>query len=149
MIFEIKTKIGSTRQGQLNITEYYNRMKGLWLELDHYQDIKMVCSANATTLNQIFERDRILEFLASLNPVFDQVRIQILSKDKLSTLNEVFAIVMSEENKRGAILYEYNPEGSTLMATNKEGAKFKLGKTEVQTKNSSREGQWCSYCKKA
>jgi len=57
MIFEIKSKIGGTKQGQLTVTEYYNRVRGLWLELDHYQDIKMVCSEDATTLNRIFERD--------------------------------------------------------------------------------------------
>lgn len=62
VIFEVKTKINSTRQGLTTITEYYNKMKGLWLELDHYQAIKMVCNEDAATLNQIFERDRIVEF---------------------------------------------------------------------------------------
>ena len=43
IIFEIKMKLSSTKQGSLTIIEYYNKMNGLWLELDHYQDIKMVC----------------------------------------------------------------------------------------------------------
>ena len=73
-------------------------MKGLWLELDHYQAIKMVCSEDVATLNQIFKREWIVEFLAGLNPEFDQVRIQVLSRDKLSNLNEIFAIIRSEEN---------------------------------------------------
>ena len=141
MLFEIKTKIGGTRQGQLTIIKYYNRMKGLWLELDHYQDIKMVCSEDAHTLNRIFERERIIEFLVSLNPEFDQVRIQVLGRDKLPSLNEVFVIIKSEENRRGDMLNEHRSKSSALMTSNKEGARFKMGKSEAQTKNSSREGQ--------
>ena len=62
----------------MSVTEYYNCMNGLWLELDQYQNIKMVCSADAATLNQIIERDRIVEFLVGLNSKFNQVRVQIL-----------------------------------------------------------------------
>jgi len=41
--------------------------------------------------------------LACLNLEFDQVRIQVLSRDKLPILNKVLAIVRSEENRRGAM----------------------------------------------
>jgi len=64
VIFDVKTKINASKQGQLTVTKYYNLMLGLWLELDQYQAIKMVCQADTATLNQILERDRILEFLA-------------------------------------------------------------------------------------
>ena len=87
-------------------------MKGLWLELDHYQDIKMECSKDAATLNQIQERDRIVEFLVGLNPEYDQVRIQVLGREKLTTLNEVFSIVRSEKNKRRAMLGDHSVDGS-------------------------------------
>ena len=56
IIFEIKTKINSTRQGSLTTTEYYNKMNGYQLELDHHQDIKMVCSEDVATLTSIFEQ---------------------------------------------------------------------------------------------
>ena len=58
----------------------------------------MVCSIDAATLSRIIERDRIVEFLAGLNAEFDQVRIQIFGKEKLPSLNEVFAMVRSEGN---------------------------------------------------
>ena len=62
----------------MSVTEYYNFMNGLWLELDQYHTIKMVCSVDVATLNRIIERDRIVEFLAGLDFIFDQVRVQIL-----------------------------------------------------------------------
>lgn len=64
----------------------------------------MVCSEDVATLNQIIEIYRIVEFVAGLNPEFDQVRIQVLGRDKLPNLNEVFAIIRSEENRRCAML---------------------------------------------
>ena len=51
VIFKVKTKISSTKQGGLIVTKYYNKMNGLWLELDHYQNIKMVCREIAATLS--------------------------------------------------------------------------------------------------
>ena len=88
----------------------------------------MVCKEDVDTLNQFVERDRIVEFLAGLNPEFDQVRIQVLGRDKLPTLNEVFAIVRSEENRRGAMLNEYNTEELALISSNKEGVGGKVWK---------------------
>jgi len=35
VIFESKIKINSIKQGQSMAVEYYNKMRGLWLELDH------------------------------------------------------------------------------------------------------------------
>lgn len=48
------------------VIEYYNLMKGFWLELDYYQDFKMKFSEDAAILKQYVERERIFEFLAGL-----------------------------------------------------------------------------------
>ena len=106
VVFDIKMKISSTRQGSLTVTEYYNKMNGYWLELDHYQDIKMKCSEDAATIIAILERNRVVEFLAGLNVDFDQVMVQILGKEKLPSLNKVFAIVHSKEYRRIVMLNE-------------------------------------------
>ena len=58
----------------MNVTDYYNKMNGFWLELDHYQDIKMVCSEDTIILTSMLERDRIVEFLVGLNPESDKVK---------------------------------------------------------------------------
>ena len=78
-------KLSSIKQGALTVIEYYNNMSGY-----HYQDIKMVCGKDAATLNSILERDRIVKLLAGLNTEYDQVRVQVLGREKLSYLNEVF-----------------------------------------------------------
>ena len=35
------------------MTEYYNKLQSLWLELDHYQHIEMVDAVDTTRLKKI------------------------------------------------------------------------------------------------
>ena len=92
-IYELKTKIHDVKQGTISIIEYYSVIKGLWLELDHYQSFKTECNKDATIYQEFLEKERLCDFLASLNDEFDQIGVQILGKDPLSSLNETFAIV--------------------------------------------------------
>ena len=150
VIFYIKMKISGTKHGPLTVTEYYNKMNGYWLELDHYEHIKMKCSEDTATITAIFETDRVVEFLTGLNANFDQVRVQVLGKDKIPSLNEVFAIVCSEEYRRIAMLNETSLEGSA-MATNKKDASWfrsQQGGNVFNPKAQNKDGLWCSFCKK-
>ena len=45
-IYEIRTKIATTKQGTQSITEYANLLQTFWQELDHYQCIQMKCSGD-------------------------------------------------------------------------------------------------------
>ena len=99
------------------------------------------------TLNQIMDRDRIVEFLAGLNHEFDQVRVQILGRKKLPSINEVFAMVRSEENRRIVMPKEATIDGLALMS-NKGNGPRKLGRIEQQVKPGSKNGLWCTFCRK-
>ena len=70
-IYEIKTKISSTKQGDNFVTEYANRLKGLWQAMDHYQCLQLKCSDDAAMFKRFVEKDRIYDFLAGLNMEFD------------------------------------------------------------------------------
>ena len=76
----------------------------------------MVCTKDAATLTFVLEGDRIVEFLASFNPEYDQVRVQILGKEKLSSVNEVFFMIRSEEHRRIAKFDEPNPKGLAMIS---------------------------------
>lgn len=70
-IYEIKTKISSTKQGSWSITEYSNLLQSLWQEMDHYQCIQMKCNDDVVILKRLVEKDRIDGVLAGLNIEFD------------------------------------------------------------------------------
>ena len=57
----------------------------------------MECSKDATIYQEFLEKERLFDFLAGLNGEFDQVRVQILGRDPLPSLNEAFSIVRGEE----------------------------------------------------
>jgi hypothetical protein len=147
-IYDVKVKTMAAKQGNKTVTEYANHLKALWMELDHYRVVKAKCSEDTTILKEYIEQDRVYDFLVGLNCDFDQVRVQILGKEKVPSINEVVAIVRSEESRRGlmlapppvessAMLVEKN---STMIADQKNG-----GGTYVEKKG---EETWCTYCNK-
>ncbi|RDY05100.1 hypothetical protein CR513_11095, partial [Mucuna pruriens] len=95
--YDIESKIFNSRQGTLSIIEYYGTLNGLWIELDQYQGSKM-CKADSIAYIGLVERGRIFKFLHGLNSEYDPIQVQILSKEKLPSLSEVFFIVRSEES---------------------------------------------------
>ncbi|KAL9419015.1 hypothetical protein AB3S75_036882 [Citrus x aurantiifolia] len=92
-IYEIKTKIAATKQGGRSVTEYANLLKILWQEMDYYQCFQMKCSTDAALMKRFVEKERIYEFLAGLNGVFDPIRVQVLGNEDLPSLDETIAAI--------------------------------------------------------
>ncbi|KAL9443926.1 hypothetical protein AB3S75_017159 [Citrus x aurantiifolia] len=103
-IYEIKTKIAATKQGGHSVTEYANLLKILWQEMDYYQGFQMKCSTDTALMKRFVEKERIYEFVAGQNRVFDLVRVQVLGKEDLPSLDETIAAIRSEESRRGVMV---------------------------------------------
>lgn len=150
-IFEIKTKISATKQGTRTITEYSSSLQVLWQELDHYQCIQMRCVTDAAILRRFLDKDRIYDFLAGLNIEFDAVRVQILGKEDLPSLNETIAIVRAEEGRRSVMLETHGGEGSAMVTKGtglKESSPYQPVVQATATSRSARDSLFCTYCKK-
>ena len=107
------------KQGNKTVTEYANSLQTLWQELDHYRCITTRCLEDAAILKSFIEKDRVYDFLAGLNNEFYQVRVQILSKDELPSLNETISLIRAEESRRGVVL---DSQDGSAMATRIETA---------------------------
>ena len=141
------------KQGTKSVTEYANSLQSLWQELDHYQCIKTKCSEDAAILKSFIEKDRVYDFLAGLNVEFDQVRVQILGKDEIPTLNETISLIRAEESRRGVMLEGQVEEKSAMMTRDqnimKQGnGQAVLSRLGLQGKD-SKDSLWCTYCKKS
>ena len=100
------------------MTEYSNILKNLWQGMDHYQGIQMKCGKEATMLKRFVKKERIFEFLGGLNLEFNQVRVQILGKEDLSSLNKTISMIRVEEASRGVTMNETPAiESSSLLST--------------------------------
>ncbi|KAJ1440353.1 Serine/threonine-protein kinase, active site [Sesbania bispinosa] len=151
-VYEVKVKTLVAKQGNKTVTEYANQLKSLWMELDHYRVIKAKCTEDSALLKEYIEQDRVYDFLVGLNPEFDQVRIQILGKQKVPCFNEVVAIVRSEESRRGLMLESPAVENSAMVADHKGDQTLAMvaeqkkgGSANVEKKS---DGLWCTYCNK-
>ncbi|XP_020677216.1 uncharacterized protein LOC110095849, partial [Dendrobium catenatum] len=145
-IFEIKIKVGSTKQGSKTVTEYATILQNLWQELDHYRCIEIRCPEDAAILKNFIEKNRVYDFLAGLNAEYDQVRVQILGKEEMSSLNETISLIRAEESRQGVML-EPKAVESSAMVMNKESSWKEKGKDSSKFKD--KDSLWCSYCKKS
>ena len=67
-MFELRKLIWKTKQENLDVTSYFNRLRNLWLELDHYQSNARNSGKTSLAWKEAVDKDRIFEFLAGLNP---------------------------------------------------------------------------------
>ncbi|XP_070056856.1 uncharacterized protein LOC142167291 [Nicotiana tabacum] len=154
-IYELKMKVTAMKQGARSATEYANLLQGLWQEIDHYQCIQMLCPKDAVTLKRFIERERTYEFLAGLNVELDPVRVQILGKEELPSLNEAVSIVRAEEGHSNVMLDTQAGEGSAFVAKRvgqKENGMLQSSDNSTNPTNASklfnRDSLYCTYCKK-
>ena len=84
------------------------------------KNLQIKCSEDAAMLRKFVEREQIFEFLVGLNVEFDQVQVQVLGKEDLSSINEVFSIIRVEEGRWGVLIDSQLAEGSALATSKQE-----------------------------
>uniref|UniRef100_A0A0V0GZB3 Putative ovule protein n=1 Tax=Solanum chacoense TaxID=4108 RepID=A0A0V0GZB3_SOLCH len=115
----------------------------------------MSCTDDAVILKRFIEKERIYDFLAGLNAKFDSVRVQILGKEDLPSLNETMAIIRTEKGWRSVMLETQINEGSTLVAKGTSSKESEVSQSESTIKPTgsykppfNKDNLYCTYCKK-
>ncbi|KAK3015319.1 hypothetical protein RJ639_006167 [Escallonia herrerae] len=103
-VFEIKNKLKEMRQGNLEVTEYYNELQTLWQELDMHYEADWGDLEGNLKFKRHLEKERLYEFLTGLNRELDEVRGRILGRRPLPSIDEAFAEVHCEASKRRVML---------------------------------------------
>ena len=86
--------------------------------------------------------------MVGLNSEYDQVRIQILGKEKVPRLNEVIAIIQSEESRRELMLEIPTAESSAMIAEGGTTIVVNQKKNGFPNMEKKHEEVWCTYCNK-
>lgn len=76
-----------------------------------------------TQYQKHIENIQIFEFLAGLNPEYEQVRVFILGIDPLLSLNEVYAHIHRDDKCQGVMNLPSSIEKSTLVSTTTRGGR--------------------------
>ncbi|RVW39537.1 Retrovirus-related Pol polyprotein from transposon RE1 [Vitis vinifera] len=111
-IFDLKSKLWQSRQGDREVTTYYNQMVTLWQELDLCYEDEWDCPNDSVRHKKREENDRVYVFLAGLNHNLDEVRGRILGRKPLPSIREVFSEVRREEARRKVMLTDPEPKSN-------------------------------------
>ncbi|GAV66127.1 UBN2_3 domain-containing protein, partial [Cephalotus follicularis] len=82
----------------------------LWQELNHHRVFEMKCPEDLATLKIFVEKDWVYDFQADLNHEFDQVKIQILRKEEIPSLEETISLIQAEDHGEGQERDGFNSE---------------------------------------
>ncbi|RDX72026.1 hypothetical protein CR513_48543, partial [Mucuna pruriens] len=94
-----------------------------------------MCKADSVAYTRLVEKGRIFKFLHDLNFEYNPTQVQILGKEKLPSLSEVFFIVRSEETQRSIMLDKGNSNTGSAMVIGKGATKRSTFKEKPFTKN--------------
>ncbi|XP_078150168.1 uncharacterized protein LOC144545470, partial [Carex rostrata] len=145
-IFQIKQDIIQNKQNQKPITQFFGEIQKQWDELDIHQPEV----TEADKIRERKEQDRIFQFLANLDPSFEQVRQQILLGFSLPPLEEIVSLLEQEESRRSAM------NSDTQSGDKVENHAF-LSSHQNQTRKPNPRGEMrgahntaarCDHCKK-
>ena len=143
-VYELTLKLGEIRQGENNVTKYFNSLKGLWQDLDLFNHYEWKSTEDLKHHRKIVEDHRIFKFLAGLNVEFDEVRGRIIGRQPLPSIGEVFSEVRREESRRQVMLVKQ----PTLPIV--ENSALAAGSVGGRNKNfEDKPKVWCDYCKKS
>lgn len=79
-VYELKLKLGQIRQGEDNVTKYFNSLKNFWQDLDLFSIYEWKSPEDGKHHKKMVEDNRIFTFLTGLNAEFDEVRGRIIGR---------------------------------------------------------------------
>uniref|UniRef100_A0A2N9FH39 Integrase catalytic domain-containing protein n=1 Tax=Fagus sylvatica TaxID=28930 RepID=A0A2N9FH39_FAGSY len=121
-IYELRRKAHETRQQGKSLASYFSALQTIWQELDFLNPYDM----------------------ESLDPGFDQIRVQVLAQDPTPNLRSTYAFVRREELRQAAMLASPPHESSALMTIqHSPSALVSSGSWKPEDK----ESLFCTHCK--
>lgn len=96
-IFQLSSGIATHVQGPSSVASYYTRLKVLWDELSSYNVIPSCTCGSSKELLNIYQREKVMQFLIGLNERFNSIRSQILLMDPLPTVTRAYSLLLQEE----------------------------------------------------
>ncbi|KAH1214237.1 hypothetical protein GmHk_14G042009 [Glycine max] len=104
-ISHLQHKLTSIKQGDMNITDYFTKLRTIWDELESYRpDLVCTCASKCgcdalVEVKKRKDQDRIMEFMRGLNDQYNHVRSNIIIMDPLPLINKALSYMAQQERK--------------------------------------------------
>ncbi|KAI4347738.1 hypothetical protein L6164_008521 [Bauhinia variegata] len=96
-IYQLQKSLASLLQGNMSVSSYYTKLKGLWDELDSYRTIPNCDQFKA----HIEEReDQMTQFLMGLNDAYNTIRSNILMMSPLPNVRQAHLLFKKKHSDR-------------------------------------------------
>ena len=120
-IHQLKADIANCKHGDLDVGEFYSKLKNLWNKLTNLTKIP-VCTCNdckceaRSEIISMYEAYRAHQFLMGLNDdLYSTLRSQIVALDTLPPLDKIFNMTQQEENHE-KVMMTWDTRSKTAVA---------------------------------
>lgn len=89
----------------------------MWEEIAQYEPFPDKYAVDDISHKKFVEKTRVFELLAGLNPDFEHIRIQLLSRETYPNLSIVYSHLYKEERQRQVMLAPSIVKRSSLLSS--------------------------------
>ncbi|KAL8161993.1 hypothetical protein V2J09_013482 [Rumex salicifolius] len=140
-VFHVQCELSSLSQGSSSVSTYFTKFKRLW---DEYmlllEDCVCACGSNKI-LNKVMTDQQVVQFLMGLNESFSTVRGSILLMNPPPSLDEVYQLILQEEDQRQSHVSFKQDQDALALATQRGGPK------DASKGTSRGQPRYCDHCK--
>ncbi|XP_071695572.1 uncharacterized protein [Rutidosis leptorrhynchoides] len=97
--FNLHKKINTITQNGDSLSDYYHKLNALWKQFDALLKLP-TCDCNNTEIKDHNDLIKLMQFLMGLDECYHAVRSNILTREKLPSVQTAFSIVSREESHR-------------------------------------------------
>lgn len=144
MVYQLERVAMQINQGNLSVSEYFNKMKKVWDELNSINSAPIceckscVCGLVERTQKRE-DNAKLMQFLMRLNDDYENIRSQIMAMDPLPIVNKAYNMVQQVEKQKQLTCYKVEPTAFLSTQTN--------GKKEFRKPKDPTQKKFCEYCK--
>ncbi|XP_048442487.1 uncharacterized protein LOC125478376 [Pyrus x bretschneideri] len=138
-LFHVENEIHDCVQGNMTVSSYFTKLKGLWDERDVLCSIPACSCDTKKEIISYVETQKTMKFLMGLSDSFSTVRSNILLLEPLPTVNRAYSLVLRHEKQAEV------SSGKNTSQPDAAAFAVKTGGRELETENG---GPRCGRCSK-
>jgi len=156
-LFQVQKDIVCLSQGDLDIVNYYTKVKQLWDEyravsnVPHCTCAKCECGVNGK-LYTYTEEQRLIQFLIRLNSSYTVIRENILMMSPFPSMSQAYSLLAQEERQRQLKTEQHFLGENTSFSAGTSNTTFPTGPSKQLFNPKKSDGRkstlFCEHCKR-
>ncbi|XP_072078166.1 uncharacterized protein [Arachis hypogaea] len=103
-IADLQEEMFAIKQGDLSITAYFTKLKGIWEELDEFKPIPscacgVSCSCGLKIIREYRDQEHVVRILRGLNEQYTIMKSQIMLMVPLPSVNSIYSLLLQQERQ--------------------------------------------------